>query len=138
MFSLQQNGSHMGSAAAAKSLQSCSTMCDPLNATQQVPPALGLSRQEYWSGFPFPSPMHEVKSEGEVTQLCPTLSDPMDCSLPDSSIHGIFQPRVLEWVAVDLELDKDGFRFWPHTQTLTLDKLRSLSELLFFHQYSRG
>ena len=41
-------------------------------------------------------------------------------------------------VAVDLELDKDGLRFWPHTQTLTLDKLWSLSELLFFHQYSRG
>ena len=42
----------------------------------------------------------EVKSESEVTQLCPTLSDPMDCSLPGSSVHGIFQARVLEWVAV--------------------------------------
>ena len=38
------------------------------------------------------------KSESEVAQLCPTLSDPMDCSLPVSSIHGIFQARVLEWV----------------------------------------
>ena len=40
-------------------------------------------------------------SESEVAQLCPTLSDPMDCSLPGSSIHGIFQARVLEWGAID-------------------------------------
>ena len=42
----------------------------------------------------------KVKSESEVTQSCPTLSDPMDCRLPGSSVHGIFQARVLEWVAV--------------------------------------
>ena len=41
----------------------------------------------------------KVKSEREVAQSCPTLSDPMDCSLPGSSVHGIFQARVLEWVA---------------------------------------
>ena len=42
----------------------------------------------------------KVKSESEVTQSCPTLSDPMDCSLPGSSAHGIVQARVLEWGAV--------------------------------------
>ena len=42
----------------------------------------------------------EVKSEREVVQPCLTLCDPMDCSLPDSSTHGIFQARVLEWVAI--------------------------------------
>ena len=42
----------------------------------------------------------KVKSESEVTQSCPTLSDPMDCSPPGSSVHGIFQARVLEWVAI--------------------------------------
>ena len=42
----------------------------------------------------------KVKSESEVAQSCPTLCDPMDCSLPDSSIHGIFQARVLEWGAI--------------------------------------
>jgi len=42
----------------------------------------------------------KVKSESEVAQSCPTPSDPMDCSLPGSSIHGIFQARVLEWVAI--------------------------------------
>jgi len=39
----------------------------------------------------------KVESESEVVQSCPTLSDPMDCSLPGSSVHGIFQARVLEW-----------------------------------------
>ena len=42
----------------------------------------------------------KVKSESEVAQLCLTLSDPMNCSLPGSSIYGIFQARVLEWVAI--------------------------------------
>ena len=42
----------------------------------------------------------KVKSESEVAQKCPTLSDPMDCSLPGSSVHGICQARVLEWVAI--------------------------------------
>ena len=42
----------------------------------------------------------KVKSESEVVQSCPTLSDPMNCSLPGSSIHGIFQARVLEWGAI--------------------------------------
>ena len=42
----------------------------------------------------------KVKSEREVAQSCPTPSDPMDCSLPGSSIHGIFQARILEWVAI--------------------------------------
>ena len=63
-------------------------------AAHQAPPSLGFSRQEHWSGLPFPSPTHE--SESEVVQSCPTLSDPMDCSLPGCSIHRIFQARVLE------------------------------------------
>ena len=42
----------------------------------------------------------KVRSETEVTQSCPTLCDPMDCSLPGSSVHGIFQARVLEWGAI--------------------------------------
>ena len=50
----------------------------------------------------------KVKSESEVAQLCPTLSDPMDCSLIGSSIHGIFQARVLEWGAIAFS----AFRFY--------------------------
>ena len=47
----------------------------------------------------------KVKSEREVVQSCPTLHDPMDCSLPGSSIHGIFEARVLEWVAIAFSTD---------------------------------
>ena len=68
----------------------------PQTAAHQAPPTLGFSRQEHWSGLPFPSPMRE----SEVAQSCPTLSDPMDRSPPGSSIHGIFQARVLEWGAL--------------------------------------
>ena len=89
----------------------------------------GFSRQEYWSGFPFPSPWDLPDPRIEpgsptlqadflpseppgnpdcwylqllcsVTQSCPTLCDPMNCSLPGSSVHGIFQATILEWVAI--------------------------------------
>ena len=46
----------------------------------------------------------KVKSEREVAQSCPTLRDPMDCSLPGSSAHGIFQARVLEWSAIAISI----------------------------------
>ena len=65
-------------------------------ADHQAPPSLGFSRQEHWSGLPFPPPM----CESEVAQSCPTLCDPMDCTLPGSSVHGIFQARGLEWGAI--------------------------------------
>ena len=42
----------------------------------------------------------KVKSESEVVQSCPALHDPMDCSLAGSSVHGIFQARILEWGAI--------------------------------------
>ena len=72
----------------------------PETAAHQAPPSLGFSRQEHWSGLPFLLQCIKVKSESEVAQSYPTLRDPMDCSLPGSSVHGIFQARVLEWVAI--------------------------------------
>ena len=82
------------------SRSSCVRPCaTPQMAAHQAPLSSGFSRQEHWSGLPFPSPMHEVKSESEVAQLCLTLSNPMACSPPGSSIHGIFQARRLEWGA---------------------------------------
>ena len=53
------------------------------------------------------------ESESEVAQSCPTLRDPMDCSLPGLSVHGIFQARVLEWGAIVLEVTKDIFQLEP-------------------------
>ena len=82
--------------------QSCPTLVIPWTIAHPAPPSLGFSRQEHWSGLPFPSLMHE--SESEVAQSCPTLSDPMDCSPPGSSVHGIFQARVLEWGAIAFSL----------------------------------
>ena len=84
----------------AKSLQSCPTLCDPIDGSHQAPPSLGLSRQNSGVGCHFLLQHMKVKSESEVIQLCPTLSDPMDCSLPVSSVHGIFQARILEWGAI--------------------------------------
>ena len=59
----------------------------------RLPPSLGFSRQEHWSRCHFLLQYMKVKSESEVAQLCLTLSDPMDCSPPGSSVHGIFQAR---------------------------------------------
>ena len=50
----------------------------------------------------------KVKSESQVAQSCPTLCDPMDCSLPGSSVHGIFQARILEWGAVAFSVRENG------------------------------
>ena len=121
-----------------------SDSCDPIDCTHQAPLSMGFSRQEYWSGLPFPSPgdlphpgieprspvLHadslptelwgkpqrclqnlnhssrasckpeSLKLKSEVAQSCLTLCDPMDCNLPGSSVHGILQARILEWVAI--------------------------------------
>ena len=83
-------------AAAATLFQSCLTLLNHTDGSPPGSPIPGITQQEHWSGLPFPSPMHER----EVTKSCPTLSDPMNCSLPGSSVHGIFQARVLEWGAI--------------------------------------
>ena len=87
---------------AAKSRQSCLTLCDPIDGS---PP--GSSIRPWDSpgkntgvGCHFLLQCMKMKSEREVTQLCPTHSDPMDCSLPGSSVHGIFQARVPDWGAI--------------------------------------
>ena len=61
----------------------------------------------------------------EVAQLCPTLCDPMDCSPPGSSVHGIFQPRVLEWTAVSFSGDLPNPGIKPRSPALQTDTLPS-------------
>ena len=69
----------------------------------------------------------KVKSESEVTQSCPTLSDPMDYSLPGSSIHGIFQARVLEWGAIAFSIRDPRLNlFCP---SITIGRKRSYSSV---------
>ena len=86
-------------AAAAKSLQLC--LYDPTDGSPPGPPGPWDSPGKSTGvGSHFLLQCMKVKSESEVAQSCPTLRDPVDCSPPGSSIHGIFQARVLEWGAI--------------------------------------
>ena len=80
-------------AAAAKSLQSCPTLCDPIHRWQptRLPHPWDSLAKNTGVGCHFLLRCMKVKSESEAAQSCPTPSDPMDCSLPGSSVHGIFQ-----------------------------------------------
>ena len=83
-----------------KSLQSCPTLCDPIDGSLPGSPVPGILQARPRVGCHFLLQCMKVKSESEVAQSCPTPSDPKDCSLPGSSVHGIFQARVLEWGAI--------------------------------------
>ena len=90
--------------------QLCPTLSDPMDCSLPGSSVHGIfqARVLEWGAIAFsskhlyPSPIHDnvLKKSSEVVQSCSTLCDPMDCSLPGSSVHGIFQARVLEWVAV--------------------------------------
>ena len=103
--------------------QSCLTLCGPMHYSPPVSSVHGLFQKEHWSSLPLTNPgdlsnqgiesvslaypvligrlpLAQLGKWNEVIQSCPTLSDPMDCSLPGSSVHGTFQARVLEWVAI--------------------------------------
>ena len=72
----------------------------------------------------------KVKSENEVAQSCPTLSDPMDCSLTGSSVHGIFQARVLEWGAIAFSVTA----VYKHKITHIInEQLVRFSQMQLFH-----
>ena len=89
------------SLVAAKSLQSCLILCDYIDGSPPgFPHPWDSPDKNTGVGCHFLLQNMKVKSESEVAQLCPTLSDLMDCSLPGSSVHGIFQARVLEWGAI--------------------------------------
>ena len=72
----------------------------PQMAAHQAPPSLGFSSKNTGVGCHFLLQCMKEKSESEVVQSCPTLCDPMDCSPPGPSVHGIFQATVLEWGAI--------------------------------------
>ena len=86
---------------AGKSLQSCPTLCNPIDGSptgSAVP--WDSPGKNTGVGCHFLLQCMKVRSESEVAQSCLTLCDPMDCSPPGSSIHGIFQATVLEWGAI--------------------------------------
>ena len=84
---------------AAKSLQSCPTLCDPIDGSPAHHP-WDSPGENTGVVCHFLLQCMKVKSESEVAQLCPTPRDPMDCSPPGPSVHGIIQARVLEWGAI--------------------------------------
>ena len=96
--------------AAAKLLQSCPTLRPHRWQPTRLPRPWDSPGKNTGLGCHFLLQCTKVKSENEVTQSCPTLSDPMDCSLPGSSIHGICQARVLEWGAIVFSEKKSGSR----------------------------
>ena len=77
-------------AAPAESLQSCPTLCDPIEGSPPGSRPWDSPGKSTGVGCHFLLQCMKVKSESEVAQLCPTLRDPMDYSLPGSSVHGIF------------------------------------------------
>ena len=96
---------------AAKSLQSCPTLCDPMDCSLPGFSVHGILQAKTleWVAISFSNAWKwkvKVESESEVAQSCLTLCDPMDCSLPGSSIHGIFQATVLKWVAIVFSLNE--------------------------------
>ena len=101
-----QDSKRATAAAAAKSLQSCLTLCDPIDGSPPGSPVPGfLQANNTGVGCYFLLQCRKVKSESEIVQSCLTLTEPMDCSLPGSLVHEIFQARVLEWGAIAFSLD---------------------------------
>ena len=90
----------ISAAATARLLQSCPTLCNPRQQPTRLLHPWNSPGKNTGVGCYFLLQCMKVKSESEVSRSCLTLSDPMDCSLPGSSVHGIFQARVLEWVAI--------------------------------------
>ena len=101
--------------AAAKSLQSCPTLRPHSRQPARLPRPWDSPGKNTGVGCHFLLQCVKVKSESEVAQSCQTLSDPMDCSPPGSSIHGIFQARVLEWgaIAFSLLMSRNFYLFFP-------------------------
>ena len=103
-------------ATAAKSLQSCPTVQPHRWQPTRIPCPWDSPGKNTRVACHFLLKCMKVKSESEVAQLCLTLSDPMDCSLPGSSVHGVFQARVLEWGAI--AFSKQLCTFAQHPRSL--------------------
>ena len=123
----------------------CQTLATPWTVACQVPWSIGFSRQEYWSGLPFPSsgalpdPGIEPRSPAlqailyqlnymfaaaaKSLQLCPTLCDPIDGSPPGSPVPGILQARKLEWVAISFSRGSSWPRDWTQVSCIAGNSL---------------
>ena len=105
---------------------------------------MGFARQEYWSGLPLPSPdIKNAAAAAKSLQSCLTLCDPIDGSPPGSSVHGIFQARVLEWGAIAFSVgyvlgtvkctdSSKLIQTQPQVEMIHLHKLINKSAFFFF------
>ena len=113
------------SAAAAKSLQSCLTLQPHRWQPTRLPHPWDSPGKSPGVGCHCILQCMKVKSESEVAQLCLTLCNPVDCSPPGSSAHGILQARILEWVAISFSRGPSQPRDRPRSPTLQADTLTS-------------
>ena len=118
--------SFTGTAAAAKSLQSCLTLCDPIGS-HQAPPCLGFSRQEHWSGLPFPSPIHESEKWKWSRSVVSDSQRPHGLQ-PTRLLHPWdFPGKVLEWGAIAMEKN-EWARTLPSQGTPTAHEKKTCSK----------
>ena len=122
MYHLSKNNSWCAFAIVAKSLQSCLTLWHHRRQPTRLPRPWDSPGKNTGVGCHFLLQCMKVESEREVAQSCLTLSDPVDCSLPGSSVHGIFEARVLEWGAIAFP---KYLILWNATVSLSLFPLSS-------------
>ena len=120
-------------AAAAKSLQSCLTLCDTRMAAHQAPPSLGFSRQEYWSGLPFPSSILQcmkVKSESEKWKWSHSVvsdsSRPHGLTVAHQAPPSMGFPRQEYWSGVPLPSPLEAIMYWLFLVILGYEHKRTL------------
>ena len=89
-------------------------------------------------GCHFPLQCVKMKSESEVAQSCLTLSDPMDCSLSGSSVHGVFQARVLEWVAIAFSVRGPSVCHMPYAMLKSFSGTSLVVQWLRLHTSNAG
>ena len=119
--------------AAAKSLQSCPILCDPIDS--RLPHPWDSPGKNTGVGCHFLLQCMKVKSEREDAQSCPTLRDPIDRSLPGCSVHGIFQAGVLEWGAIAFSSVLPYLLIFHFSYSIFLFSTTISSFLFYFFQF---
>ena len=115
--------------STAKSLQSCLTVRPHRRQPTRLPCPCDSPGKNTGVGCHFLLQCMTVKSESEVAQSCPTLSDLMDFSLPGSSIHGIFQARVLDWGTTAFSTEEDKKKVYEKILEEILEILENIPKV---------
>ena len=108
----------------------------PETAAHQAPPSLGFSRQENWSELPFPSPMHESEKSKWSRSVVSNCSDPMDCSLPGSSVHGTLSSTHLYIGGNYISQDPLSFCFWVNSTNQSYSWFQRREKRVFLPPHS--